>query len=107
MDLLPDLERQQERERYQTLQNELIEVMRRHNPLAFDPEKRRVEYVPEVETMLPRVRDAGSEEEVREIVVEEVARWRGADLVGDEESYAPIARDIAQAVRRFRERDRR
>ncbi|MGA9497008.1 MAG: hypothetical protein WBV41_14210, partial [Terriglobales bacterium] len=53
------------------------------------------EYGPEVSTIIPRLKDAKSPEDVRRIVHEEFLRWFGGKkTAGPESAYSGIARDI-------------
>lgn len=105
MDLLPDLKRQMEMEALERLQEELIDTLRRHDPLHVADRMRDVEYVPEVETMLPRIREAPDPRAIEEVLREELQSWRGADAASQVD-LAPIAAEMAGSVRRFREQMR-
>ncbi|MGQ0835165.1 MAG: hypothetical protein ACT4O5_09645 [Gammaproteobacteria bacterium] len=52
------------------------------------------EYSPEIGTILPRLKEASSEQLLRRIIHEEFARWFGADVAGSEEKYAEVATRI-------------
>ena len=53
------------------------------------------EYEPEVSTIIPRLKDANSAEDVRRIVHEEFLHWfDGEDTAGPESAYSRIAQDI-------------
>ncbi len=54
------------------------------------------EYEPEVETILPRLSNCHSSEEVRRVVHEEFVRWFGADTAGPQERYEQIASELWQ-----------
>jgi hypothetical protein len=57
------------------------------------------EYDPEVGTILPRLRDCRSPEQVRRVTYEEFLRWFGGG-VGDEQKYGAIAQEIWDAWRK-------
>ena len=52
------------------------------------------EYSPEIGTILPRLREASSEQTLRRIIHEEFSRWFGPDVAGTEETYAGAAMRI-------------
>ena len=52
------------------------------------------EYSPEARTILPRMVDAASLDEVREIVHQEFVRWFGAEIAGEKTRYERIAIDL-------------
>jgi hypothetical protein len=94
--LRDELERQRFLEVYRGLYDDVLEILKRHDPLGVGAAVRPNEYMPEVGTLLPRIRTAASVAEVRAIVHEEFVRWRGADA-GDEQRYADIAGEIDAA----------
>jgi hypothetical protein len=58
------------------------------------------EYVPEVETIVPRLKTAKSLQDVQAILHEEFVRWFGE--AGPLESYQAAAGDVWQAVLEYR-----
>ena len=52
------------------------------------------EYEPEVATILPRLHEAGSAQEVERIVHEEFCRWFDAEDVGPPQNYRFVAEVI-------------
>jgi len=52
------------------------------------------EYSFEARTILPRMVDAASLDEVREIVHQEFVRWFGAEVAGEKTRYDRIAIDL-------------
>ncbi len=52
------------------------------------------EYDPEVSTILPRLREATSRNDVHRIVHEEFVRWFGADIAGPSETYTAVSEEI-------------
>jgi hypothetical protein len=78
------------------LRAQLEALLYRHDPIgiAFEDVKNYDEYEPEVRTILPRLREATSGEDVLQLVHEEFVHWFGADTAGPKERYAAIARDI-------------
>jgi hypothetical protein len=59
------------------------------------------EYEPEVGTILPRLRDCRSADDVRKVVQEEFVRWFGTENVGTEEHYSTIAGEIWKHWQKF------
>ena len=52
------------------------------------------EYDPEVGSILPRLEECDSVEDVRRITHQEFVVWFGADSAGPEESYTEVAEQI-------------
>lgn len=52
------------------------------------------EYDPEISTILPRLREAKSRNDVHRIVHEEFVHWFGADIAGPSETYAAVSQEI-------------
>jgi broad specificity phosphatase PhoE len=52
------------------------------------------EYDPEISTILPRLREAKSQNDVHRIVHEEFVHWFGADIAGPSETYAAVSQEI-------------
>ena len=52
------------------------------------------EYDPEVSTILPKLREANSANDVQRIVHEEFVRWFGAEIAGPARHYAGVSEDI-------------
>jgi hypothetical protein len=93
--------------RFGGLYQDVLAIIQRHDPIqiAFVADD---EYEPEVDTILLRLGDAHSEDEIRRVVYEEFAWWfadskaqswqerlAGAnDIAGSEEKYREIAHDI-------------
>jgi len=61
--------------------------------IAFDNENLD-EYNPEARTIIPRLKNCGSEEDMLRVVYEEFVRWFRADDAGPRERYRQIAKDI-------------
>ena len=98
-------EKKRLKETYGPLFDEVAEILFRHDPIGINFETNTDEYEPEVETILPRLEGANSASELRRIVHEEFVRWFSADgvcdyLIGPEEKYEAIAREIWAAYLR-------
>lgn len=52
------------------------------------------EYAPEIGTILPRLKEASTEQTLRRIIHEEFSRWFGVDIAGSEERYDQAAKRI-------------
>ncbi|MBI2361053.1 MAG: hypothetical protein HYV04_19475 [Deltaproteobacteria bacterium] len=59
------------------------------------------EYDPEVSTILPRLREAKSSDDVQRIVYEEFAHWLGAEIAGPATDYAGVSGDIWAVWNKF------
>jgi hypothetical protein len=64
------------------------------DPVGINFESNTDEYDPEVGTILPRLEDCVSEDDVARVVREEFVRWFGADVGISDERYRKIAADI-------------
>ena len=71
-------------------------LLYRHDPLGLAAAGApKDEYEPEVSTIIPRLKDANSAEDVRRIVHEEFLHWfDGEETAGPESAYSRIAQDI-------------
>ena len=94
-------EQQDLRETYGWLYDQVLDILDKHDPvgIAFVAPD---EYAPEAKTILLRLGDAESQEEVRRIAHEEFVRWFDHVDVGPESNYDQIARDIWTALLRYR-----
>jgi len=64
------------------------------------------EYEPEVRTILPRLKEANSEDDLTRIIHEEFIRWfNGDNLVGEPAKYKLISGDIWRAYQKFMQND--
>jgi len=69
----------------------LSDILFREDPIGINFDENTDEYEPEVDTILPRLRDAHSEEDVRGIVHEEFVKWFEASIAGPPEKYYVVA----------------
>lgn len=90
-------ERRQLRDEYGKLFEAISGLLFRADPIgiSFDNENLD-EYDPEVGTILPRLRNCASADDVLRVVHEEFVRWFDADNAGPRERYQPIAAEIWQ-----------
>ncbi len=61
------------------------------------------EYSPEIGTIVPRVGNAQSVDEITAVLHEEFVRWFGSDTAGPPRAYEAPARQIWPAVLEFRQ----
>ena len=87
---------------YRALYDQVLEILFREDPGRVHPREDDEKYVPEVVTILPRLRDAASVSDVRQIVQEELRRWYGSRISNpDREHLEQAAQDIWSAWHRF------
>ena len=79
---------------YNKLYLEVEQILFRHNPIGINFETNSDEYDPEVNTILPRLKDANNEEDVLNIVYEEFIKWFDPETTGAKDSYKEIANEI-------------
>ena len=60
------------------------------------------EYEPEVGTILPRLKDAESADDVRRIIHQEFVRWFSPEIAGPESRYQRAAAKVWEAWGRYR-----
>jgi hypothetical protein len=96
---------QRERERYllylefEWLYDTALMLLAEHDPIgiAFHPS----EYDPEVRTILPRLGEAATVEDLTRILYEEFVRWFSPHTAGPLSRYRPIAEDLWEAYLRW------
>ena len=79
---------------------QMLEILFRHDPVGIcmvENPHRATEYSPEVDTILPRLYEASSENDVLQIVYEEFVHWFDSSA-GPQERYAQIAAEIWQLI---------
>jgi hypothetical protein len=81
---------------YKNLHSGLTALLYRHDPISLAAAGApKDEYEPEVSTIIPRLKNANSAEDVRRIVHEEFLHWfDGEKTAGPESAYTAIAQDI-------------
>ena len=87
---------------HRRLYDRVMEALQAHDPLGLAT-ARPSEYTPEVNTIVPRLADADSEQTVRQIVHEEFIRWRTPAIAGDADRYDGAARAVWEAVQKGRD----
>lgn len=93
--------RQRLKAAYKGIYDDLLAILFRHDPIGLNFEGNADEYAAEVGTIIPRLRDAHSVEDVRRIAHEEFVQWFGVDSAGPESIYAGLAQDIWDAWQRY------
>jgi len=81
---------------YQNVHRGLSDLLYRHGPIGLAAAGApKDEYEPEVSTIIPRLKDANSADEVRRIVHQEFLHWFGGEeTAGPELAYNNIANEI-------------
>ena len=87
---------------YGTLYTEVSRLLREADPIRLivigAPDD---EYDPEVSTILPRLREAKSPDDVQRIVHKEFAHWFGAETAGPATHYAGVSNNIWEVWNKF------
>ena len=87
---------------YGDLYTDVSRLMRESDPIRLiaigAPED---EYDVELRTILPRLREAKSPDDVQRIVHEEFAHWFSAEIAGPAEQYADVSKKIWEARNKF------
>jgi hypothetical protein len=96
-------ERKRLRSEYRELFDSVSSLLFLHDPIEINFETNTDEYEPEVGTILPRLRDCASEEDVLRVVHEEFVRWFDQDTAGSADRYEEISREIWQHWLEFQE----
>jgi hypothetical protein len=72
---------------------ELLEIFFRHDPMGINLDDNADEYSPEVETILPRLKEADGVDVLADVLHEEFDLWFSGGA-GPRERYLPIAREV-------------
>ncbi|HEY8181724.1 MAG TPA: hypothetical protein VII32_05755 [Thermoanaerobaculia bacterium] len=88
--------------KYSALFAAFAEILFRLDPAGINFEVNSDEYEPEVGTILPRVIDATSVEEIVPVLREELSRWFGGGIRRPGTTYEEIARELYEAIQRQR-----
>lgn len=79
---------------YRELYQSVSEVLFRHDPIGINFETNDDEYEPEVDTILPRLKNCDCAEDVLDVVHEEFIKWFDEDIADDKKTYEEIAKEI-------------
>lgn len=92
------LQTQAEREQVRQAQPELFEAvsgaMFRHDPIEINYHFNTDEYDAETGTVLPRLKDCASSDELASVLHEEFVRWFGAETAGPRDRYLDLSAEI-------------
>ena len=89
------------KQQYGALFERVSAILFEADPIGINFESNTDEYEPEVGTILPRLKDASTAQNVENIIYEEFCRWFGTENVGPREQYLPIAAKVWEAWREF------
>ena len=70
------------------------EILFRHDPIGINFETNDDEYEPEVDTILPRLKNCSSVEDVLKVIHEEFTKWFDEEIAGEKDRYVEIANEI-------------
>ena len=88
---------------YGELFNSVAALLFRHDPIGIAFENPHTdEYEPEVGTILPRLKDCESGNDVIRVVHEEFVRWFDPQTAGPKDIYTGIAAEIWELLQRYR-----
>ena len=92
------LQTQAEREQVRQAQPELFAAvsgaMFRHDPIEINYHFNTDEYDAETGTVLPRLKDCASSDELASVLHEEFVRWFGAETAGPRDRYLDLSAEI-------------
>lgn len=88
------------RSEYGELYDEILQILFRNDPIGINFEINTDEYEPEVSTILPRLMEARSVEDLHKIIHQEFVRWFGADIAGSKAKYTKIAQNVWDAYKK-------
>ncbi|MCX9011405.1 MAG: hypothetical protein OIN66_09820 [Candidatus Methanoperedens sp.] len=88
------------RSEYGELYDEVLQILFRNDPIGINFEINTDEYEPEVSTILPRLIEAHSVEDLQKIIHQEFIRWFSADIAGSRAKYARIAQEVWGAYKK-------
>lgn len=96
------MNRQEIKQQYGQLYLDIEEILFRYDPVGINFKENTDEYDPEVDTILPRLKDAKSVDDVHDIVYEEFVKWF-EQVAGDknQDSYIRASWEIWGAWQRF------
>jgi hypothetical protein len=90
------------RNEFRALFDVLSKVLFEADPIGINFEANTDEYEPEVGTIIPRLKHAKSEDDVRRIVHEEFCKWFDVETAGPVEAYGGIASKVWAEWQRYR-----
>jgi len=90
------------RRRFKGLYDDVTQILFEEDPIRINFETNTDEYEPEVGTILPRLRECATTEDVRTVVHTEFVRWFGPEIAGPAEKYTSAAKRIWEAFQEKR-----
>ena len=90
------------RQRFGSLYDFILGLLFEVDPIGINFETNADEYEPEVDTILPRLEEGKTVEDLQRIVHEEFVRWFGAETAGAAAKYMGIARRLHAELERRR-----
>lgn len=78
----------------------MLEILFRNDPIGINFEINTDEYEPEVGTILPRLKEARSPEDLQKIIHQEFVSWFDADIAGPKVKYAKITQEVWDAYKK-------
>ena len=87
---------------YGELFDAVAEILFRHDPIGINFEDNSDEYYPEARTILPRLKDCASPQDVVTVIHEEFNSWFDSDTAGPRERYVDIADEVWTLWRKSR-----
>jgi hypothetical protein len=91
-------QRKELKQRYAVAYERVSDILFTGRPVAINFEDNTDEYTPDVDTILPRLRDCRSADDVRRIVHEELVKWFDVVTAGPPEKYQTVAKRIWEEV---------
>lgn len=92
------------KKRYSGLYDRVTSILFRVDPMGINFEDNTDEYDPETDTILPRLTNCTSPDDVRKVVIEEFDRWFDSDMVnaGNRKHFDEIASAIWSELQIYR-----
>jgi hypothetical protein len=91
------------RREYAALFATLSKLLFEADPIGINFESNTDEYEPEVGTIIPRLREADSEDDVRRIIHEEFCKWFDEKTAGPVDAYRELAASVWAEWQRYQE----
>lgn len=82
------------RQAYKDLFGQVSAILFRHDPIGINFETNRDEYDPEAGTILPRLHQCHSAEDVHCVIVEEICAWFGPEYIDIQDKLKPVANEV-------------
>ena len=96
------VERKRLKQEYAALFEDPSSLLYHLDPMGLNYEINPDEYEPEVGTILPRVLELDSSEQIESVVREELDRWFGGGRAIADASYAELAEEVLAVLERYR-----